>query len=81
MRVLLPKPMMGMRVRSDLVIDSDNRSRMFQTDFEENINYGFHRNIRGLKPIAIILDIIVITILLIWCILFWTGEVLSTDLN
>ena len=52
--------------------------KRFRLIFQENINYGFHRNIRGLKPIAIILDIIVITILLIWCISLWTGEVLST---
>ena len=50
----------------------------FRLLFIENINYGFRRNIMGLKPIAIILDIIIITILLIWCISLWTGEVLST---
>ena len=50
----------------------------FKLIFGENINYGFRRNIMGLKPIAIILDIIVITILLIWCGLLWTGEILST---
>ena len=50
----------------------------FKLIFAENINYGFRRNIRGLKPIAIILDIIVITILLIWYSSLWTGEILST---
>ena len=50
----------------------------FKLIFEENINYGFRRNIRGLKPIAIILDIIVITIFLIWYSSLWTGEILST---
>ena len=60
-----------------LLTQTRDRER-FKLIFEENINYGFHRNIRGLKPIAIILDIIIITILLIWCISLWTGEVLST---
>lgn len=60
-----------------LLTQTRDRER-FRLIFMENINYGFHRNIRGLKPIAIILDIIIITILLIWCISLWTGEVLST---
>ena len=60
-----------------LLTQTRDRER-FRLIFEENINYGFRRNIRGLKPIAIILDIIVIKILLIWCISLWTGEVLST---
>ena len=50
----------------------------FKLIFAENINYGFRRNIRGLKPIAITLDIIIITILLIWYSSLWTGEILST---
>lgn len=50
----------------------------FKLIFAENINYGFRRNIRGLKPIALILDITVITIFLIWYSSLWTGEIFST---
>ena len=60
-----------------LLTQTRDRER-FRLIFEENINYGFRRNITGLKPLAVLTDILVVAILLAWFSFLWTSEFLST---
>ena len=60
-----------------LLTQTRDRER-FRLIFEENINYGFRRNITGLKPIAVLIDVLVVAILVSWFSFLWTGEIIST---
>jgi len=49
--------------------------KKFNILFNENINFGFHRNLLGLKPFALVLDILVVGICSIWLMrLIWLGR-------
>lgn len=50
----------------------------FNLLFEENMNYGFRRNIWALKPHALAIDIINLLFLLGYVLFYWQGSFIST---
>ena len=50
----------------------------FELLFTENINYGFRRNLLGLKPIALAIDAVAVILLIGMTISSWTGQFVST---
>ena len=48
----------------DFLKEQTRDTKKYKILFEENINYGFRRNLRGLKPIAIIIILINITLII-----------------
>lgn len=60
-----------------LLAQTRDRER-FRLIFEENINYGFRRNIWALKPLALVADGLVITVILTTVVVFSTDGIVST---
>lgn len=60
-----------------LLAQTRDRER-FRLIFEENINYGFRRNIWALKPLALLVDGLLITVVLTTVVIFSTDSVTST---
>ena len=50
----------------------------FNLLFSENINYGFRRNLLGLKPIALAIDAVALMLLIGMTISSWTDQFVST---
>ena len=46
--------------------------------FAENMNYGFRRNLLGLKPVALGIDALALVLLFAVAVDAWTGEITST---
>ena len=46
--------------------------------FKENMNYGFRRNLAGLKPIALAMDVIALAPVFVVAVGFWTGQLATT---
>ena len=49
--------------------------------FEENVNYGFRRNIWAHRPSAFVSECLALAILVLHASAFWTGEIYSTLRN
>lgn len=60
-----------------LLAQTRDRER-FRLIFEENINYGFRRNIWALKPLALVVDGILITAIPTTVVIFSTDSITST---
>ncbi len=60
-----------------LLAQTRDRER-FRLIFEENINYGFRRNIWALKPLALVTDGLVIMVVLTTVVVFSTDSIVST---
>ena len=50
----------------------------FDLLFTENMNYGFRRNLLGLKPIALGIDAVALMLVIGMAVASWTGEFAST---
>lgn len=50
----------------------------FRLIFEENMNYGFRRNYWALKPIAVLVDVVLILLLSILFVEDWKGDFMTT---
>ena len=46
--------------------------------FVENMNYGFRRNLLGLKPIALGIDALALVLVIALAVASWSGEIAST---
>ena len=72
--------------RADTLYNSTNRwllehtrdHAQFNLLFEENMNYGFRRNLLALKPIALGIDTLALMLVIGMAVASWTGEIAST---
>ena len=72
--------------QADARLESANRWLLAQTTdharfallFTENVNYGYRRNLLGMKRIALGLDAVALVLLTVVGIVCWTGQVAST---
>lgn len=53
-------------------------SKRFRLVFEENVNYGFRRNLWALKPLALLFDGLIIAIFLGFIVYSWVDETQTT---
>ena len=71
---------------ADARLESANRWLLAQTTdharfgllFSENVNYGYRRNLLGMKPIALVLDTCALVAVTAMGVARWTGDVGST---
>ena len=72
--------------QADALYDSANRWLLehtrdhgqFSLLFAENMNYGFRRNLLGLKPVALGFDALALVLVIAMAVASWSGEIAST---